>query len=79
MASVTRFITLKLKLTVNQTKSALAHCAPGGGPIQGASPGTDASDAGSEHRANGERPDPVSAGMARLFRQVRNARGVARP
>ena len=66
MASITRFITTKLKLKVNESKSAVARpwerkflglsfthapgaetadCAEGPGPIQGACPGTDASDA----------------------------------
>jgi len=100
MASITRFLSERLKLKVNQQKSAVARPwtrkvpgiqlyepertetadrAESGGPVQGADPGTDVSDAGCEHRTDGWRSDPVFTGMARLFREVSNAFGAGRP
>ena len=83
MESITRFITTKLKLKVNQQKSAVARPwerkflgfsftsearakaadrAEGGGPVQGAGPGTDAPDARREHGTNGRGTGPLSYG-----------------
>ena len=96
MESITRFITTKLKLKVNELKSAVARPwerkflgfsftasrepkaadrAESGTPVQGAGPGTDEPDAGCEYRTNGRGPVPVSAGLARVLREVRNAIG----
>ena len=99
MESLTRFITTKLKLKVNQQKSAVARPwerkflgfsftsardtetadrAESGGPVQGAGPGTDEPDARGEHRKNGRGTGPLSTGLDRLFREVRNAFGAGK-
>jgi len=89
MESITRFIATKLKLKVNQQKSAVGHgiqlherrhtkaadSAESGGPVQGAGAGTDKPDQRREHRTKGGGTDAVSARLARLFREMRNAVG----
>jgi len=98
MESLTRFIMSKLKLQVNQQKSAAtalgkevsriqlhecrytqtANRAESGGPVQGADTGTDEPEPRCEHRKNGRGTIPLSTGMDRVFREVRNALGVGR-
>ena len=99
MESITRFITTKLKLKVNEQKSAVARPwerkflgfsftsvghtetadrAESGGPVQGAGPGTDATDARGEHRTDGRGTGPVSTGLDRLLRELPNALGAGR-
>jgi retron-type reverse transcriptase len=88
MESVTRFIATKLKLKVNEMKSAVARpevsgiqlyerrhtkaadSAESGGPVQGADTGTDEPDKRREHGTDGGGTDPISAGMAWLFRKM---------
>jgi hypothetical protein len=87
LASLTRFLTNRLKLRVNQQKSAVglgatqtfetAYCAVGDPAVQEPNPGSDASDARSLHCSHGPRPYPVSSGVARLFRKVSDAFSVA--
>ena len=47
-----------------------ADRAESGRPVQGADSGTDESDAGSEHGADGRGTGPVSSGLDRLLREV---------
>ena len=47
-----------------------ADSAESGGPFQGAGSGTDEPDEGCEHRADGRRSQPLSAGLDRLFREM---------
>ena len=94
MESVTRFITQKLKLKVNEAKSAVARpqerkflgfsftagprgqardCAEGPGAVQSQSPGNHATGQGRQHRDDDSGTGSVYAGLARLFRLLRNA------
>jgi hypothetical protein len=87
MESITRFIATKLKLKVNQQKSAVGHgiqlherrhtkaadSAESGGPVQGAGAGTDKPDQRREHRTKGGGTDALSARLARLFRREHDA------
>ena len=100
MESITRFITQKLKLKVNETKSAVARpqerkflgfsftdgpeikrvdCAEGRGAVQGTDPGDHATGQGREHGDDDGGAGPVYAGLARLFRILRNAGRADRP
>ena len=99
MESITRFITQKLKLKVNEAKSAVARpqerkflgfsftagpevkraIAPkASGSVQAANPGDHATGKGRQHGDDDGGTGPVYAGLARLFRILRNARGADR-
>ena len=55
-----------------------ADRAESGAPVQGTSPRADATDTRGEHGENGRGSDPLSTGLDRLFRQVRNAERAAK-
>ena len=99
MESVTRFITQKLKLKVNEAKSAVARpqerkflgfsftagpevkrvdCAEGPGSVQATNPGDHATGQGRQHEDDDGGTGPIYAGLAQLFRLLRNARGADR-
>jgi len=94
MESVTQFITQKLKLKVNETKSAVARpqerkflgfsfygrsggqardCAQGFGSVQAANPGDHATGKRRQHGDDDGGTGTVYAGLAQLFRILRNA------
>ena len=52
-----------------------ADRAEGSGAVQAAGPGADGTDAGGEHRADGEGAGPLLTGLAGLLRVLRNALG----
>ena len=100
MASITRFISDKLKLKVNESKSAVARpwerkflgfsftreaeptpegCTASGAALQGAGAEADESDQRGKHRSHGQGVDPLSTGLARLFRKMSNALSVGPP
>ena len=99
MESISRFITQKLKLKVNEAKSAVARPqerkflgfsftagpdikahdrAEIAGTVQATNPGDHAKGQGRQHQDDNGRVGSVYAGLARLFRLLRNARGVDR-
>src|ERR1700704_1051785 len=88
MESISRFITQKLKLKVNEAKSAVARPqerkflgfsftarAEISGTVQAANPGDHAKGQGRQHQDDNGRTGPIYAGLARLFRLLRNTRG----
>ena len=99
MESISRFITQKLKLKVNEAKSAVARpqerkflgfsysrprhqahdCAEISGTVQATNPGDHANGQGRQHQDDNGRAGPVYAGLAWLFRLLRNTRGAGRP
>jgi hypothetical protein len=98
MESISRFITQKLKLKVNEAKSAVAppqerkflgfsftagpdrahDRAEIAGTVQAANPRDHAKGQGRQHQDDNGRAGYAYAGLARLFRLLRNARGVDR-
>jgi len=98
MESITRFITQKLKLKVNEAKSAVARpqerkflgfsfttgpdikrmIAPKSLTVQATNPGDHAKGQGRQHQDDNGRVGHVYAGLAQLFRLLRNARGAGR-
>ena len=92
MASIMRFITTKLKVRVNEQKSAVARPwerkflgfsftadrAESGDPVQSESPGSDATDAGRERGEDGRGVGPSPSRLEWLFRSLPDAFGAAR-